>query len=351
MKRIKVKDAMGKKLAHDITKIIPGKFKDAVFKHGQTIGEEDVDELLNLGEDEVFILEGNEEDIHEDDAGLIIAQKASGDGLKAVNKNEAWIDVVAVEPGMFKVEKNVLNMLNMIDEVIFATLPSYVMVEKNRTVAKVKIRPLYISKEKLGSILQVTKKHGKAIHIQKINNLKIGLIIASTEVFNGRIKDGFHDLIKSKMDEYGLEVDEKIILPDNAEKISDEIINFKNNGMDLILVTGGMSVDPCDTTPEGIEKSGAKTVSYGMPFSPGAMLMLAYLDSTPVIGIPSGVLFRKRSSFDVILPHILIGEKLNKEDIRSLGEGGLCWNCRECHFPVCTFGKQEGRRDVPVPIK
>jgi len=339
LKRIKTRDAVGEKLAHDITKIMPGKFKDAVFKYGQVITEEDIEDLLDLGEDEVFVLEGNEKGIHEDEAGLIIAQKSSGFGLKALNKNEAWVDVVVEEPGMFSVERDVLNKLNIMDEVIFATLPSYIMVKKNKTVAKVKIRSLYISKEELDAILEIPEKYGKAIRIIKIKDLKIGLIIASTEVYRGRIKDGFHDLIKSKLDEYGLEINEEIILPDDPGKISAKILDFKNRGMDLILVAGGMSVDPCDATPGGIEKSGANIITYGAPFSPGAMLMMAYLNSIPVIGIPSGALARARASFDVILPRVLIGERLTKEDIRSMGEGGLCWSCSECTFPVCTFGR------------
>lgn len=339
MKKIKVTDAVGKRLAHDITKIIPGKFKDAAFRHNYLIKAEDVEELLKLGEDLVYVLDGDETDIHESQAGLAIAQSASGEGLRAEIKKEAWIDVIADQDGILKVDKRVLDKLNGIEEVIFATLPSYVTVETGMNVAKVKIRPLYIRSAKLQKILGIPEKHGKAIYLKKIHRYRTGLIIASTEVASGRIEDGFEKLIREKMAQYSILISDCCILPDIKNEISGKIVQYIKNGIEFIIVTGGMSVDPCDVTYSAIKQSGAKVINYGTPFSPGAMLLIACLDSVPIVGVPSGALHRKRTSFDVMLPRILGGEKITRKDIRSMGEGGLCWNCMECFFPRCSFGR------------
>jgi len=107
----------------------------------------------------------------------------------------------------------------------------------------------------------------------------------------------------------------------------------------MVILTGGMSVDPDDVTPTGIKATGADVVSYGAPVLPGSMFMLAYLGQVPICGLPGCVMFNKTTVFDLVLPRIFAGEHLNKSDIVALGQGGLCEECEVCRYPACAFGK------------
>ena len=107
----------------------------------------------------------------------------------------------------------------------------------------------------------------------------------------------------------------------------------------MIVVCGGLSVDPDDVTVEGVIKSGAEIISYGAPVMPGAMFLFAMWKDIPILGIPAAVIYNPTTIFDLILPRVLAGEKICREDIVKLGYGGLCLNCGKCSFPICPFGK------------
>ena len=113
-----------------------------------------------------------------------------------------------------------------------------------------------------------------------------------------------------------------------------------DQGCDMVLCTGGMSVDPDDRTPLAIANAGARVVSYGAPVLPGAMFLAAYMpDGRPVCGLPGCVMYAKRTVFDLALPYLLADVPVTAQWLAGLGNGGLCLNCPECHYPNCGFGK------------
>ncbi|MCP4455246.1 MAG: molybdopterin-binding protein, partial [Planctomycetes bacterium] len=97
--------------------------------------------------------------------------------------------------------------------------------------------------------------------------------------------------------------------------------------------------DPDDVTPQGVAQSGARTVFYGSPVLPGAMLMISMLDNIPVVSLPACVFYYEHTVFDLILPRLLAGETIEADDIAAMGHGGLCMNCEVCHYPACSFGR------------
>ena len=127
--------------------------------------------------------------------------------------------------------------------------------------------------------------------------------------------------------------------PDNIETIAAEIKACLDAGADLIVTSGGMSVDPDDVTRQGIAKAGAKEIVYGTPVLPGAMFLVGYIGEVPVLGLPACGMFHKITVFDLILPRVLCGEKITRQDVAQLGHGGLCRQCKSCTYPICGFGK------------
>lgn len=131
----------------------------------------------------------------------------------------------------------------------------------------------------------------------------------------------------------------QVIVPDDPDLITREIQNFVAQGAQLVIVTGGMSVDADDVTPQGIRNTGAEVIFYGAPILPGSQFMLAYKGHVPICGVPGGALFSRKTTLDLLLPRIFAGDIINRRDIVVMGHGGLCENCRICHFPQCPFGK------------
>jgi molybdopterin biosynthesis enzyme len=129
------------------------------------------------------------------------------------------------------------------------------------------------------------------------------------------------------------------ICEDDLESIVKAAKEHLTSGADFLVFTGGMSVDPDDLTPAAIRKLGADIVSYGVPSQPGNMTLVAYLGAVPILGIPGAAIKLPTTVFDVLLPQIFAGDRLTKEELVGLAEGGLCQMCKECHWPNCTFGR------------
>jgi len=128
-------------------------------------------------------------------------------------------------------------------------------------------------------------------------------------------------------------------LPDEAEAMGRAIRRHLARGCDLLLLSGGMSVDPDDVTRHGIRLAGAGEVHYGSAVLPGAMFLVAYLKEVPLLGVPACALHHPVTVLDLVLPRILAGERLGKVELALLGHGGLCRDCHPCNFPLCAFGK------------
>lgn len=339
MKIIKVEDAVGAILCHDITQIIPGKVKGRAFKKGHIIKSEDIPVLLSLGKDHIYVWEAKEGMLHENDAAVRLKKLTAGEGLSFSEIKEGKIDFIAKEDGLLKVIKEGVFKLNSLGEICFATLHNNMIVKAGQKVAGTRVIPLVIEEEKIKKAEEIIKE--KLVRVLPIKNKKIGIVTTGNEVCHGRIKDAFGPVIIRKVQEFGCEILGQIILPDDALKITEAIDEWRNKGAEMIICTGGMSVDPDDVTPSAIKNTRGEIVTYGSPVLPGAMFLLAYLDNIPVLGLPGCVMYSKRTIFDLVLPRLLAEEKLTKEDIMSYGHGGLCMDCDICRFPNCNFGKGE----------
>lgn len=338
METRKTVDSVGQILAHDITRIIPGEFKGVAFKKGHLIREEDVEELLKLGKDNIFIYEFNEKMIHENDAAVILGKLGAGKNIEISKEiKEGKIEFRAGKDGLLKINSELLLELNMKGEISFATLPGNIPVKKGTIVAGARVIPLVIDKEKMENIEMLSEK--KIISIEEIKKYKVGIITTGNEIFHKRIEDKFSPVIAMKLQEYGSTIMEQIIVDDNKENIKNAGLELIKKGAEILIFTGGMSVDPDDLTPSAIVELGGELVSYGAPVLPGSMFLLSYFKGIPIMGLPGCVMYAKKTVFDLVLPRVLAGEILTFNDIAKLGMGGLCSNCEVCHYPNCSFGK------------
>ncbi len=338
MKEVSVEEAVGEVLAHDITEIKRGVRKGPAFKKGHIIKEEDIPKLLDLGKKHVFVIENGEDRVHENEGASRLADLAQGEGLERTEPEEGKINLKSSRRGLLKVDDRGLKNLNMHTQVMMATAPNNMPVEKGDKVAGTRIIPLLIDEEKL---IEVENAAGDKpiLEVKPFYGLKTAIITTGTEVYEGRIEDEFSEVIESKIEDVGGKVIYSDIKPDIKEEIEGTIEKGLNSGAELVICTGGMSVDPDDVTGEAIESTADEIVTYGAPVLPGAMFMLAYVGDVPLIGLPACAMFSKTTIFDLVLPRLSAGEKITATEIAELGHGGLCLDCRICRYPACSFGK------------
>ena len=253
--------------------------------------------------------------------------------------NQGRVNIRATRKGLLKVQVDRLHQLNELDDVVMATLHNNRVVAKDQVVAGTRVIPLAIQRHLLEAAEEISGKPSPLITVKPFQPLWVGVVTTGSEVYSGRIQDGFCSIIRQKTAPFNARVLGQVIVPDDPHLISTQIRQLIAEGAELVMVTGGMSVDPDDVTPAGIRATGADVVSYGAPVLPGAMFMLAYLGHVPVCGLPGCVMFNKTTIFDLILPRIFAGEHLNRSDIVNLGHGGLCEECEICQYPACPFGK------------
>ncbi len=339
MKLCRTEDAVGQVLCHDITQIIPGVVKDAVFRKGHIIREEDIPVLLSVGKEHIYVWENDEKMLHENEAADILYHICKGEGMYGTDVKEGKIELIAERDGVLKIDREKLRRVNSLGEMMIASRHGDFPVRKGEKIAGTRVIPLVIEKEKMEKAKEVTEG-GPIFWILPYQTKKIGIVTTGSEVYKGRIKDAFTPVLQRKFAEYGMEIKRQLLVGDEHEKITEAIQDMIAEGMDLVVCTGGMSVDPDDRTPLAIKNTGAEIVTYGAPVLPGAMFLLAYADgNVPILGLPGCVMYAKRTIFDLVLPRILAGEKLTREEFDRLGEGGLCLNCSVCTFPNCGFGK------------
>lgn len=340
MKLMKTEDAVGQVLCHDITQIIKDVKKDAVFRKGHIIREEDIPVLLSVGKDHVYIWENDESMMHENDAAEVLCRICRGDNITRGMVKEGKIELRATCDGVLKIDNEKMMTVNSAGQMMIASRHGNFAVREGDVIAGTRIIPLVIEKEKM---IEVESQIGKdpIMKVIPFGKRKVGIVTTGNEVFYGRIKDTFTPVIIEKVREYGGEVTSHKLSDDNPDNIIKALRELIEEGVDMIICTGGMSVDPDDMTPYAIKSVADKVITYGAPVLPGAMFMLAYYgnDSIPIMGLPGCVMYSRRTIFDLVLPRIMIGEKLSKEDFEKFGQGGLCLNCRECIFPNCGFGK------------
>lgn len=338
MKKIRVEDAIGHVIPHDLTRIVKGEFKGPAFKKGHIIEESDIPVLLKMGKEHIYVLEIDENMVHEVEAAEVLGSICKGENMSLTGVSEGKIGLKADIDGFFQVDRDRLLKLNMIDDVAIATRHGNLPVKKGDSLAGARVIPLLVEKNVLDEAEAIWNKE-PILSLKPFIKKNIGIITTGSEVYHGRIKDQFTPVIKEKVEAFGSEVKFHKTCDDDLNQIKNAILEAVESGCDFVLCTGGMSVDPDDLTPGAIKETGANIISYGSPMLPGSMFLVSYLKDIPVLGLPGCVMFMKTTVFDVILPFIMSDTEVTKKIIAELGYGGFCLGCNNCHYPNCQYGK------------
>jgi molybdenum cofactor synthesis domain-containing protein len=340
IKKIGVHEAVGSELAHDITEIRPGEFKGPAFRKGHKVCDEDICHLQRLGKNHLYVIDLDQDEIHENEAATLLADALAGEGVEWKDgPREGKIQLLAARDGLLRVDTTALAAFNMIDEVMCATLHNQTLVKKGDQVAATRAIPLIMKRAPVERVAVIAQQNGCVLSIAPLKQAKVGLVVTGNEVYNGLIEDRFVPILTEKLSGLGVEVMATDYAPDDSEVIARTILSQIENGCDLLLLSGGMSVDPDDVTRHGIRLAGAKEIHYGAAALPGAMFLVAYLGTVPLLGVPACGLYHRVTVLDLVLPRILAGEHIGKADLAFLGHGGLCKDCPECIYPHCPFGK------------
>ena len=337
LKKIDIYNAVGCVLCHDITAMKDG-FKGAWFKRGHIIEEKDSPIMLDLGKKTVFVWDDNCNLVHEEDAAKQIAYMVNTENVRFTEVSEGKTVMIADTDGMLRVDKNLLCDINSIGDITITTLPDHYPVKKGARLASMRIIPLATDKEQLEKAEKLCENK-KLIQLVPYRHHKVGIIVTGSEFYSGRTEDKFSKIAYNKLNKYPCEILGVKICDDDTDMICTAAKEFISRGADLVVFSGGMSVDPDDVTPLAVKQLGAEIVSYGVPSQPGNMTLVAYLDDVTLLGVPGAAVSLPTTVFDVALPQIFTKEKFTKQQLVNLAEGGLCQLCDVCHFPNCTFGR------------
>jgi len=340
LKKINVEDAVGTDLSHDITEIRPGEFKGAAFRKGHTVCDEDICHLQKLGKNHLYLIDLEEDEIHENEAASIVAQALAGEGITwEDNPREGKIGLHAERDGLLSVDTAALAAFNLVDEAMCATLHSHSLVKQGELVAATRAIPLVMKRAPVERAAAIAGANGGVVSVRALQNAAVGLIVTGNEVYHGLIEDRFAPILTDKIVSLGSRVQDLVFAPDDTDLIRRAIQTHLDNNCDLILLSGGMSVDPDDVTRKGIQLAGADEFHYGAAALPGAMFLVAYIQGAPLLGVPACGLHHRVTVLDLMLPRILSGEKIGKPELAFVGHGGLCRDCETCVYPHCPFGK------------
>ena len=342
MKEIRTEDAVGHVLCHDITQIIKDKKKGVVFSKGHIVKEEDIPMLLSVGKEHLFVWEKQPGILHENEAAEILYKICAGSNMHGSDTKEGKIELIADCDGLLKIRRDALLAVNSLGEMMIASRHGDFAIHKGDKIAGTRVIPLVIEQSKMDRAVEAAGPE-PIFSVLPFHPKKVAVVTTGSEIQKGLIKDTFTPVLQNKLAEYSCEMIGQTKPGDDRTQITQDILAFARNGADMILCSGGMSVDPDDRTPGAIKDTGADIATYGAPVLPGAMLLLAYLDmgdrKIPVVGLPGCVMYAKRTIFDLVLPRLLADDRITAAEIAGYGEGGLCLNCPVCTFPNCGFGK------------
>ena len=337
MKEIKTQDAVGHIISHDITRIIPGGEKGVAFKKGHIVREEDIPDLLKIGKTHLYVWENDGTVLHENEAAAWLADFVAGESLLRGEVKEGKIEIFSDQSGVLRVDKEKLSVLNGFDDLMVATRHDLAPVKAGDKLAGTRIIPIAIAKDRMEEVRQAVGP-GAVLSVAPYRRMRTAIVTTGSEVFEGLIEDGFTPVVREKLIEFEVEDVGHLTVPDNPQMATNAILRMVDKGADAVFVTGGMSVDPDDRTPLAIKNTGAEIVSYGAPVLPGAMFLVSYLGDTAILGLPGCVMHSKRTIFDIILPRVMAGIRISRQDINDLASGGLCLSCEHCIYPACGFG-------------
>ncbi len=342
LKAIPIEQAVGKRLIHDMTRIIPGREKGPLFRKGQVVSAGDICRLQKMGRQQLYVEDDNGDRsgwIHEDEAAVAFAAGIAGPGVSFREPpREGKVKFEAKHDGLLWVDHERLEAFNRVEGVMCATRKSYTVINGKESLAASRAIPLFLPEKDFQTALSLLAD-GPLLKVLPMRAAKVGILVTGTEIFRGLIKDSFIPIIRSKVEHYGCEVVASIITPDDKDEISAGVRKLLDAGIDLLVTTAGLSVDPDDVTMQGLVDVGCQDVVYGAPILPGAMTLVARIGSVKVIGVPACGLYHKVTSFDLLLPRLLAGLSITRKDLSRMGHGGFCMDCNKCIFPKCSYGR------------
>ena len=348
LRLVPVHEAVGARLVHDMTRIEPGVSKGAAFVRGQIVEPGDVCRLQRMGRHNLYVAADDEDLsgwVHEDEAACAFAQALSGPGTRPVlPAREGKVNLEAEQDGLLVIDRDRLEAFNLVPDVMAATRRDGSLVKRGMRVAGTRAIPLHLRRELFGKALRLLDADtmggtmgSPLVRVVPLKPAKIGILVTGTEVFQGLIEDKFAPVITRKALALGGSITRTLFAPDNAGQISDCVRSLLVAGSDIIITTAGMSVDPDDVTRRGLAGAGATDLLYGAPMLPGTMLLLGRIGSVRLIGVPACALFFQTTSLDIVLPRVMAGLEITRNDLARLGHGGMCMECKSCTFPKCPF--------------
>jgi hypothetical protein len=340
IKTIKLEEAVGTELAHDITEIRPGEFKGPAFRKGHTVCSEDICRMQRLGKNHLYVIDLGADEIHENEAAAILAGALAGEGvIWENNPREGKINLYAGREGLLQVNVQALAAFNLVDEVMCATLHNHSIVKQGELIGATRAIPLIMKRAAIERAAVIASHNKGVLSVAPLRQAKAGMVITGNEVYYGLIRDRFAPILTKKLERLGSQVAALSFAPDDAGMIAAAICAHLSQGCNLLLLSGGMSVDPDDVTRHAIRQAGATEMHYGSAVLPGAMFLVAYLGEIPLLGVPACALHHPVTALDLVLPRILAREHIGKLELALLGHGGLCHDCPQCSYPNCPFGK------------
>lgn len=339
MKKYHVQDAVGLKLCRDVTAVINGA-SVVLFHRGHEVAKEDVARMLACGNQTVYVFDRfSAGEIHEDDAAVRLAEAIPVEGAHYEGPSAGVVTLYADRDGMFRVNRELLTELNSVRDFAVASLPDHYPVRAGMKLATIRSVALITQNAQLTKAETVCRGL-PLFRLLPYEQKNAAIIITGSEIFHGRVQDRFAAIAQTKLADFPCSILGTTVCDDDPEMITAAINSFVNAGADLILLSGGMGVDPDDMTPAAIRALDARVITNGLPLDPGRMSLVAYLDKIVLLGVSSDALAMPASPLDVLLPQIFTGTKFTAEELRRLGDGGLCQNCPEgCRYPNCSYGK------------
>ncbi len=324
-------------LCHDVTAIFDG-FRGPLFRRGHVVEAADIPKLLDIGKRHVFVWEENAGEVHEEDCALRLAAAAPVTGAHYSGPSEGKVTLIADERGMFRVDTALLKRLNSIGDITISALPDHYPAEAGARLASMRIVPLVTEEAQIAEAERLCAEKS-LFRLLPYQHKRAAVIITGSEVYSRRIRDKFEDVARARLGAYPCDIVRVTLCDDDLAMLTGAATAALADGADLLVFHGGMSVDPDDLTPTAIRGLGAELVTYGVPAQPGNTTLVAYLGGATILGVPSAAIKNRTSMFDVLLPQVFSGERITKEELMNLGNGGLCQQCETCHFPNCTFGR------------
>ena len=326
MERVDRADAVGRRLAHDVTQVVPGERKRVFLRRGDTILREHLETLADMGKEHLVVLDEGEElgaaqGVHENDAAALLAAAVAGTGLEIARPVEGKCDLLSAVDGLFLADRGVVDELNRaaVGQAAVITRPSGAPVRAGERVALARIFPARLPDAAARRLAAAPP----ALAVYAFRSVRAGVVVTGAEVLAGRVADAFGPLLTTKLAEYGSTVAQVRLVGDDPEAIAAALGELVGAGCELLFATGGMAVDADDVTQAAIRRAGAEVRFAGVPMQPATLLLFATLGGVPLFGVPAGVLYDPYSALDRLLPYVLAGRLPTADDVLAMGVGGM----------------------------